>query len=198
MQEPAKTQPASTPAKPEQGKADAPATKPSVQGESKAPASALKQTAPEKAKQEAPEKKTEQPAILPFPPQQTIPMPTNPLLAPNAGVPAVPIKQHEPFRVGSILEPALWLVGALVILALILAWLKRYQQKDDLENRDSAHQQLAKFRMALDNGEMSEEEFRKVKSLLTEKIREAEPNAPKKPSDVLPGAPPEPMGESSE
>jgi hypothetical protein len=192
MQEPAKPQPAPTLVKPAQGKTEAPGAKPSVQQESKVPSTAVIQTAPAKNTKET------KPDVAPPLPQQTIPMPTSPLLAPNAVAPAVPIKQQEPFRVGSILEPALWLVGALILMALVLAWLKRYQQKDDLENRDSAHQQLAKFRMALDRGEMSEAEFRKVKSLLTEKMREAEPNATKKPSDVLRGAPPEPMGESSE
>jgi hypothetical protein len=120
------------------------------------------------------------------------------LLAPKAGAPVVPVKQPEPFRIGSILEPALWLVGALILMALVLAWLKRYQQKDDLENRDSVHQQLGKFRMALDHGEMSEEEFRKVKVLLTGKMREADPNATKKPGAGSPGAPTEQTGESSE
>jgi hypothetical protein len=71
--------------------------------------------------------------------------------------------------------PALALVALLVIGALILAWLKRSRQRDALTASTTASDQLATFRHAYEEGEMTPEEFQKVKARLSEKLRERDP-----------------------
>ena len=110
-------------------------------------------------------------------PQATAPQATQPSASmwqpapPMAGM-RVPAEKEEPgHRIGQILEPALWMVGALlfsaVVLMLVQAWRKRA-----LAARDSLHEQLAQFREAYQKGEMSKEEYHRVHALLTGRLRE--------------------------
>jgi hypothetical protein len=91
------------------------------------------------------------------------------------GVPPAAPPAAEPFRIGSILIPALYLVGILVLGAIILAWLKRRRVSDDLAPSTTASEQLATFRHAYEDGEMTPEEFQKVKARLSEKLRDRDP-----------------------
>jgi len=79
------------------------------------------------------------------------------------------------FTFGTILIPALWLIGILVVGALILAWLRRSRQGTELAATTTATDQLAAFRNAYEEGEMTTDEFKKVKARLTEKLRERDP-----------------------
>src|SRR5262249_35012724 len=110
-------------------------------------------------------------------PQATAPQATQPAAPmwqpapPLAGM-RVPAEKEEPgHRIGQILEPALWMVGALlfsaVVLMLVQAWRKRA-----LAARDSLHEQLAQFREAYQKGEMSKDEYHRVHALLTGRLRE--------------------------
>jgi hypothetical protein len=98
-------------------------------------------------------------------------------LQPQPGAIAVPPVAPAPegFRIGSILIPALWLVGILVVGALLLAWLKKRRENTTLVPTTTASEQLATFRHAYEEGEMTPEEFKKVKARLSEKLREQDP-----------------------
>ncbi len=91
--------------------------------------------------------------------------------APSATGVAKPQEAPPGHRIGQILEPALWMVGALLIAAavvmLVQAWRKR-----TLATRDSLQEQLAQFRDAFQKGQMSKEEYHRVHSLLTTRIRD--------------------------
>ncbi len=106
------------------------------------------------------------------PPQPTLPVQTPPPAAPGAAVqPPAPGQ----FTFGTILIPALWLIGILIVGALILAWLRRSRQGTELAATTTATDQLATFRHAYEDGELTTEEFKKVKARLTEKLRERDP-----------------------
>jgi hypothetical protein len=110
-------------------------------------------------------------------PQATQPQATQPAFpmwqqtAPLS-VARMPADREEPgHRIGQILEPALWMVGALLfsatVLMLVQAWKKR-----SLAARDNLHEQLAQFRDAYQKGEMSKDEYHRVHALLTGRLRE--------------------------
>ncbi len=134
--------------------------------------------------QDAPGKKDE----VSIPPSKLDVAPAPQINLPGIPAPA-PVKPREPFRIGTMLEPALWLIAALGLGALAIAWVKRYQKQQDMESRDTAHDQLAKFRQAVQDGEMTNEEFRKVKELLAEKIRNPVQRAADKPNEGPTGGP---------
>lgn len=90
--------------------------------------------------------------------------------------PTVPANPRE--RIGSMVEPALWLVGALVLGAIGLGVLKRLQQVRPSKPEEELHAQLAAFRAAHLEGEMTTEEYEKVKAKLTPKIKELEAKPP--------------------
>jgi hypothetical protein len=110
-------------------------------------------------------------------PQATQPQATQPafpMWQPSAplAVARMPAEREEPgHRIGQILEPALWMVGALLfsatVLMLVQAWKKR-----SLAARDNLHEQLAQFREAYQKGEMSKDEYHRVHALLTGRLRE--------------------------
>jgi hypothetical protein len=122
----------------------------------------------EKPGAEKPAEKAEQP-LVPAQPAPVAPVPVVP-------VPPAPAPVGGGPRAGQILEPALWLVGTLLLGAFVIAMLKRAQQVGGLHG-DSAHDQLAQFREAHDQGEMTDEEYKRVKALLTTKIKDAEMKA---------------------
>jgi hypothetical protein len=105
-----------------------------------------------------------------------------PAPAPNA-----PGKQPE---VGDILIPALWLAGALLLLALIykivtMIWDRQVRRA---VTDDSIHGQLAHFRQAFERGEMSEAEYNRVHKLLTGRVRQEAGLPPKQPTGETPSA----------
>jgi uncharacterized membrane protein len=112
------------------------------------------------------------------PPQETekneiakVKQPELPFHPPPGAAQGVPVKQPVgQHQIGAILEPALWLVGILALGALIIAWLKKNREKQVGTVALTAHDQLSTFRQALEEGEMTDEEFKKVKALLAEKI----------------------------
>jgi type VI protein secretion system component VasK len=62
------------------------------------------------------------------------------------------------------------LIAALLLGALIVAWVSRWRRGDGRLS-PTADEQLAQFRSLYEAGEMSEEEFRKVRTLLGGQIR---------------------------
>ena len=92
-----------------------------------------------------------------------------------------------------ILLPTLLLCVALLVGAGIVAWVERWRKRQD-RTALTPHDQLASFRVLYEQGQMSEEEYQRVKARLTAKIKpKAPPAAP--PSEnitELPPAPPDP------
>jgi hypothetical protein len=83
--------------------------------------------------------------------------------------------------VGQILTASLWMVGILLAGAILLTILKRIQSRREAAQPSSAQEQLAQFREAFDRGDMSAEEYQRVKGLLADNIRE-QPTVPPKPT----------------
>lgn len=90
---------------------------------------------------------------------------------PGALIAVPPKEQPKNFEIGSILQPALLLIGILALGAILIAWLKKNRDRTTGTMTLSAHDQLSAFRDSLDEGDMTDEEFKKVKAHLTEKIR---------------------------
>ncbi|MGL4555029.1 MAG: SHOCT domain-containing protein [Gemmataceae bacterium] len=63
------------------------------------------------------------------------------------------------------------LVGALLLGAVIVGAVRRWQQMND-RGRMTANEQLAQFRALYERGELSEEEFRRLRDLLAVQIRQ--------------------------
>jgi hypothetical protein len=74
-------------------------------------------------------------------------------------------------RVGQILEPALWMVGALLLSAILLAGIQAWRKRK-VAAGDNLQDQLTQFRDAFRKGQMSKEEYQRVHALLTGRIRE--------------------------
>lgn len=87
--------------------------------------------------------------------------------------PLAPVPGPRPAKpqVGDILHPALWFAGVLLLAALAFAWLRRLRKLEEQSPEDQAHAQLATFRQMRDDGEMTEEEFKKVLLKLQGKIK---------------------------
>ena len=96
-------------------------------------------------------------------------IPTQP--PPGALIAVPPKEQPKNFQIGSILQPALLLIGILAVGAIMIAWLKKNRDRVAGVSALSAHDQLSAFRDSLDEGDMTDDEFKKVKALLAEKIR---------------------------
>lgn len=164
--------------------------------------------APGKQTQPAPDKlqggvsdpaKKEKPAQDVPPPEKEpeIQQPVLPLGPPPAAAPGVVAKPpQEGFQIGSILFPALWLVGILVAGALVIAWLRKAREKSALALTTTASDQLDTFRQAYENGEMSREESLKVKARLTEQLRDPQ-SMPPQAKMRLHGRDPESLGEET-
>jgi len=153
---------------PEKSKEQA-ASKPS--GESKpGPATTQEKTAPTKdipgkTGQEKPLGKENAPPVD----VQPLNIPTQP--PPGAKIEVKPKDQHKNFEIGSILQPALLLIGILTLGAIILAWLKKNRDRSTGAATLSANDQLSAFRESMEQGDMTDDEYKKVKALLAEKIR---------------------------
>lgn len=94
-----------------------------------------------------------------------------------------------------LLWAVLGLAGAVLVGALVIVYLDRWR-KNLGEEKPSANDQLAEFRSLYDRGEMSQEEFERVKARLTERLRQemdvpaAPPAAPEPPKTTPPEPPP--------
>lgn len=79
--------------------------------------------------------------------------------------------QPKNFQIGSILQPALLLILVLAVGAILIAWLKKNRDRTTGTVALSANDQLTAFRESMEQGDMTDEEFKKVKLLLSEKLR---------------------------
>jgi hypothetical protein len=88
--------------------------------------------------------------------------------------PAAPAEPPKKYGFGDVLEPALWLAGALLLAALAykIIGMVRESRRRKTSQDDSVHGQLAQFRHAYEHGEMSEQEFQRVHKLLTGKVKQ--------------------------
>lgn len=81
----------------------------------------------------------------------------------------------------SFLLPSLYLVAALLagaaLIALVGRWMKRREQTERLSPSD----QLAQYRSLYEKGEISQEEFQQLRSLLGGRIRATAARAPSPP-----------------
>src|SRR5689334_10042727 len=83
----------------------------------------------------------------------------------------------------------LWAGPAIAVLllltALVLAWVKRWNQKP-ARDRLTASDQLAHFRELYEQGELSREEFERLRGLLSERLKKEMEPAPVAPADPPP------------
>lgn len=88
--------------------------------------------------------------------------------------------------------PLLWatlpLVGALLLAAAIIAAAKKWRRRSGLE-RLTATEQLAHFRSLYERGELSEEEYARVRARLGERLKQ-EMALPAVPAAETPPSPP--------
>jgi hypothetical protein len=91
------------------------------------------------------------------------------------------------------LWPAVALVAALLIGAIIIALVDRWRKRP-LQDRPSANDELAEFRSLYERGELSREEYDKIRSRLGERLRQdLDLPAPPATSSRPPAAATEPM-----
>ena len=76
-----------------------------------------------------------------------------------------------------ILTLTIMLSGALLLGALVLALVNRWRKKQ-ANVIVSAHEQLAQFRAVHDRGELSDEEFERIRERLTKPLKPAAKPAP--------------------
>jgi len=140
-----------------------------AQNQSKNPEKGAVQTGQEAARND---KTAQPPAKVDTAPAPELQQPIIPLQPPPGAKLAVPAKEKPGnFQIGSILEPALWLIAILTVGALLLAWLKKNKERQFAGFSVSPHEQLSSFRDSMEEGDMTEEEFKKVKALLGQKIK---------------------------
>src|SRR5260221_13932460 len=100
-------------------------------------------------------------------------VPAAPLWQRQQGAPIAVQKpaDEEPagHKVGQILEPALWMVGALLLSAIVLAAIQAWRKRKAAAG-DNLQDQLTQFRDAFQKGQMSKEEYHRVHALLTGRI----------------------------
>jgi hypothetical protein len=94
-----------------------------------------------------------------------------------------------PVRPPSLLDPQLlWAIGALIATlllgALIFAWLDRWRKRGERNTPGATPaQQLTAFRQSYERGELSQEEYERVKAKLAPKVRQ-QMNLPPKPESA--------------
>jgi hypothetical protein len=120
-------------------------------------------------------------------------------LPPRAGTargsPAKPAGPPAPGWGGSFLLPGLYLVGALLVGAVVIAVAGRWRRRPRSVTA-TASEQLTEFRSLYEKGQMSREEFERVRARLGTEIRTAElgslpPPAPAEPASPPASSPPE-------
>jgi len=117
--------------------------------------------------------------------------------------PALVAAATDPEKLGTMRSPVLWttlaLVVALLLGALIIAVAERWRKKTR-EGRSDAGDQLAHFRSLYERGELSREEFERIRGKLGKRMRQEldlpapPPAAPATPAGPLPNgeSPPPP------
>jgi hypothetical protein len=103
-----------------------------------------------------------------------------------------PLSGRQPDRPAfRFLLPGLWLVGALLVGALVIAVVGRWRRVPR-SGVASASQQLTEFRSLYEKGDMSRDEYERIRSLLGGEIRGPGPPAAAPPAAALqpPAAPP--------
>jgi len=99
----------------------------------------------------------------------------------------------------SILLPGIYLAGALLVGAGVLALIRRWRQ-DDGPGSPDASDQLAHFRTLYEQGAISEEEFKRLRAVLAVELRQMIdlPPRPTPPADAAADpAPPVPDSEKN-
>jgi hypothetical protein len=89
---------------------------------------------------------------------------------------------------GSLLLPGLYLVGALLVGAIVVAMAGRWRRSPRSVTA-TASEQLTEFRSLYEKGQMSREEFERVRARLSTEIRAPEPGSPSA-AAAPPAAPP--------
>jgi hypothetical protein len=117
--------------------------------------------------------------------------------------PALMAAAPEPAKLGTMKSPVLWttlaLVVALLLGALVIAVAERWR-KTTREGRSDAGDQLAHFRRLYERGELSREEFERIRAKLGTRLRkELDMPAPAAAPPAAPAVPavPPPNGEST-
>jgi hypothetical protein len=87
------------------------------------------------------------------------------------------------------------LIATLLLGALIFAWLGRWRKRDDQDTLTPIHQ-LTAFRQSYDRGEMSQQEYERIRAKLAPKLRQ-QVNLPPKPAKA-PEPPPDQSGPTTE
>jgi hypothetical protein len=100
-----------------------------------------------------------------------------------------------------LLWATLGLAGAVLVAAILLTLLNRWRKREP-EPPCTANEQLAEFRSLYERGELSQEEFERIRATLNEQLRrefEAQagepPPAPPAPSAPVPAPAPPPLAE---
>jgi hypothetical protein len=106
-----------------------------------------------------------------------------------------PPKPHRDAWKFPVLWTTLALVVALLVGAVVIALVDRWRKRAALrEEKGSAGEQLSHFRELYDRGELTKEEFDRIRSLLGDRLRKEldlnKPAAP--PAPPAPEAPPRP------
>jgi hypothetical protein len=91
-----------------------------------------------------------------------------------------------------LLITTLYLVGALLAGAIVIAAVSRWRRRQDKE-RSSPGEQLAHFRALYEEGTISAEEFARLRTLLTGQLH-ATTVGPKPPASAPPESSPSPPG----
>jgi hypothetical protein len=76
-------------------------------------------------------------------------------------------------RTLQLLLTSLCLVAALLAAAIVVAWVNRWRRKNDALEDLSPTVQMVHFRALYEKGEISQEEFERLRALLNARMREA-------------------------
>lgn len=82
------------------------------------------------------------------------------------------------------------LAGALLLGAILIAWAGKSRRKDEKKGFGAPEDQLSGFRSMLDSGEISREEFEKLRQSLGKKMIPVPPVKDAPPADPTPETPP--------
>jgi Short C-terminal domain len=75
-------------------------------------------------------------------------------------------------RTMQLLWTSLILVAALLVAAVVVAWVNRWRRQRDAQEDLSPNVQLAQFRALYEKGTISQEEFERLRALLGVRMRE--------------------------
>ena len=112
-----------------------------------------------------------------------------------------PLKAQRSLWDPRLLWATLVFIGLVLAGVLVIFLVRRWQQQADESECPTANEQLATFRELYDQGAMSQEEFDRVRALLSDRLRE-EMNVPAAPApevsrDGSAASPPPPTNPST-